>query len=218
MARRFFTSDFHLGSQLLLSLEKWPFKSVEAHDAALLRSCRERAGEDDVIYHLGDLACVGQDRGYSGLELKPNEIVKDIPASFLNIRGNHDLNNKVKSVCDSMHMFLSKKYPSVSLSHYPSYHDRADPSSLTAPVHLCGHVHGAWKHCLDLDHGIMNVNVGCMMWNFKIVSDEELINYLNTLFRAGMKKLLRCKRDEHGKLRFFKPQKDVYVVRESDII
>ena len=56
------------------------------------------------------------------------------------------------------------------------------------------------------------------MWNFKIVSDEELINYLNTLFRAGMKKLLRCKSDEHGKLRFFKPQKDVYVVREDDII
>ena len=214
MARRFFTSDFHLGSSLLWSLEKWPFKSVEAHDKALLRSCNERASQDDVIYHLGDLACVGQDRGFDGSDKKPSELVKDISATFLNIRGNHDLHNKVKSVCDAMHMHLSKKYPSVSLSHYPSYDVRIDKSCLIAPVHLCGHVHNAWKHCLDLDKKIMNVNVGCMMWGFKIVSDEELISYLNKLFNQRPKDLLRCKRDSAGRLLFFKP-KHAYALDES---
>jgi len=206
MARRFFTSDFHLGSKLLLSLEKWPFKSIESHDAALIRSCREWAREDDVIYHLGDLGQFGNDRGHEGLSEKPDQFVKDLSATFLNIRGNHDIHNKVKSICDSMHLFLSKKYPSVSLSHYPSYDIRIDKCCLASPIVICGHVHNAWKHCLDLDHGIMNVNVGCMKWGFKIVSDDELMRYLDALFRTNPKKLLRCKRDASGKLFFLRPK------------
>jgi len=136
-----------------------------------------------------------------GLEIKPYELLKDIRATFINIRGNHDLNNKVKSVCDSMHMFLSKRYPSVSLSHYPTYDRRIDPSCLTAPIHLCGHVHSSWRHCLDLDHKILNINVGCMVWGFKIVSDDELIAYLNKLFKKKPDQLFRCYM-QNGKLVF----------------
>lgn len=207
MARKFFTSDFHLGFSQLLEIEKWPFKSIEKHDAALIRSCIQRAKAEDTIYHLGDLASYGFDRhqglNSKGLDVKPYELIKDIPATFINIRGNHDLNNKVKSVCDSMHMFLSKRYPSVSLSHYPTYDNRIDPSCLTAPIHLCGHVHGSWKYCLDLDHRILNVNVGCMQWRFNIVAEDELIAYLNQLFKMSPNEMFRCKKQLNGKVKFF---------------
>ena len=201
MARKWFSSDFHLGMSAMLSIENWPFKSIEKHDEALLRSCKQRAKEDDVIYHLGDLCSYGIDRGSKGLEVKPYELLKDIKATFINIRGNHDLNNRVKSVCDSMHMFLSKRYPSVSLSHYPTYDRRIDSSCIHAPIHLCGHVHSSWRHCLDLDHRILNINVGCMMWGFKIISDDELIAYLNKLFKKKPDQLFRC-HTENGKLIF----------------
>ena len=200
---KYLTADFHLGMTEALVFDKMPFKSIEKHDAALIKSCKERAKEGDIIYHLGDLASFKLDRGCKGLDVKPYELIKDIPATFINIRGNHDLNNKVKSVCDSMHMFLSKRYPSVSLSHYPTYDRRCDASCLTAPIHLCGHVHGAYKHCLDLDHKILNVNMGCMVWGWKIVSDDELIVYLNKLFKKTPDQLYRCKKNEHGKLDFF---------------
>lgn len=206
MARKFFTADFHLGMASLLELEHWPFKSIEAHDQALVRSCVERAKADDVIYHLGDLASYGFDNHFEkpskGLGVKPTELLKDVKAVFINIRGNHDLNNKVKSVCDAMHMFLSKRYPSVSLSHYPTYDPRIDVSCMSAPIHLCGHVHGKFRHCLDLDRRILNVNVGCVAWGFKIVSDDELIAYLNKLFRLQPQQLFQCKRDSRGKLAF----------------
>ncbi|MBP5784337.1 MAG: hypothetical protein J6W16_01975 [Methanobrevibacter sp.] len=184
-----------------LVFDELPFKSIEQHDKVLLRSCKERAKSDDVIYHLGDLCSFKMDRGNKGLDVKPYELIKDIPATFINIRGNHDLNNKVKSVCDSMHMFLSKRYPSVSLSHYPTYDKRIDSSCLHAPIHLCGHVHKQFRHCLDLDHKILNINVGCMMWGFKIISDVELIAYLNVLFRKRPDELYRC-HTENGKLIF----------------
>lgn len=206
--RRFFSGDFHLGFSGLMTIEKWPFKSIEKHDNALIRSCKERANSEDIIYHLGDLASYGQDNhanlNSKGLNVKPYELIKDIPATFINIRGNHDLSNKVKSVCDSMHICLSKRYPSVSLSHYPTYDSRIDRSCLTAPIHLSAHVHGQWKHCLDLDHRILNINVGCMQWGFKIVSDDELIAYLNELFRKKPEELFRCKKQYNGKMAFFK--------------
>lgn len=200
---RYLTADFHLGMTEALVFDKMPFKSIEKHDAALIRSCRERAKEGDIIYHLGDLASFKLDRGSKGLDVKPQELLKDISATFINIRGNHDLNNKVKSICDSMHMFLSKRYPSVSLSHYPTYDRRCDASCLTAPIHLCGHVHGSWKHCLDIDHRILNVNMGCIVWNWRIVSDDELIVYLNKLFKKTPDQLYRCKKNIYGKLEFF---------------
>ena len=207
MARKWFSGDFHLGASGLMAIEKWPFKSIEKHDQALIRSCQQRAKLDDVIYHLGDDAQYGDDGHYKnggkGLDIKPSELLKDISATFINIRGNHDLNNKVKSICDSMHMYLSKRYPSVSLSHYPTYDTRIDPSCLTAPIHLCGHVHGRWKHCLDLDHRILNINMGCMVWGFKIVSDDELIAYLNELFKKKPEELFRCKKQVNGKIAFF---------------
>ena len=200
---RFFSADFHLGMTECLVFDKAPFKSIESHDAALIRSCKERAKDDDIIYHLGDLASYKQDRGSKGLDVKPYELLKGICATFINIRGNHDLNNKVKSACDAMHMFLSKRYPSVSLSHYPTYDARIDKSCLTSPIHLCGHVHCKFKHCLDLDHKILNINVGCMAWKYRIVSDDELISYLNELFKRSPDKLYRCKKNEQGKVIFY---------------
>ena len=209
MARKWFTSDFHFGMTDALVFDKLPFETIEQHDKALLRSCKERAKPEDTIYHLGDLALFHSDGHYKerayGLDVKPYELIKDIPATFINIRGNHDLNNKVKSVCDSMHMFLSKRFPSVSLSHYPTYDTRIDPSCLTAPIHLCGHVHQSWRHCLDLDHRILNVNVGCMVWGFKIIAEDELTAYLNKLFKMQPNQLHRCKRDANGKLVFQGP-------------
>lgn len=205
MAHKWFSADFHFGCEALMKIDKWPFKSIEKHDAALVRSCMQRAKADDVIYHLGDLAQFGGDAHYGytskGLDVKPYELLKDILATFINIRGNHDLNNKVKSVCDSMHLFLSKKYPSVSLSHYPTYDRRIDSSCLHAPIHLCGHVHSTFKHCLDLDHRILNINMGCMMWGFKIVSEQELIAYLNTLFAKKPTDLF-CAKTVNGRLMF----------------
>ena len=204
--RRFFSGDFHFGCQALLEIDKWPFKTIEKHDAALIRSCKERAKPEDIIYHLGDLALYGTDGHYKerakGLEVKPHELIKDIPATFLNIRGNHDLNNKVKSICDTMHIYLSKRYPSVSMSHYPTYDRRIDKSCLIAPIHLSAHVHSSWKHCLDLDHKILNINMGCMVWGFKIVAEDELIAYLNKLFKMNPSQLYRCKSSNDGRLIF----------------
>lgn len=200
MARRYWTSDFHLGMESILQFENRPFKTIEKHDAALLRSCCQHAKDDDTIIHVGDLFCYKQDshaekQGLSsnGSDKKPIELIDIIPATFVNIRGNHDLNNKVKSLCDSLRTKLSSRYLSVSVSHYPSYDPHAIGHFLSGDIHICGHVHGKWRHCLDLDNQVLNINVGVDVWNYSIISEDELIKYIDSILKLSKDKITKVK-------------------------
>lgn len=212
MSRRWFSGDFHLGFSALLKIEGWPFKTIEDHDTTLIKSCEEYAEYGDVIIHTGDLASVGYDRhagiNSSGLDKKPSELLQNVKADFINIKGNHDMRNKVRSTCDSMRTTLGRRYPNVSISHYPTYDKRCAGHFLNYDIHICGHVHSAWRHCLDLDNGCLNINVGCMVWGFRIISEEELIAYVNGLFKHKPDDLFRC-RLEDGKIRFYPSVKGV---------
>lgn len=197
MARRYWTSDFHISMPEIIEYENRPFNSIDEMNNSFLSVC-QALNPDDTIIHCGDLYCYNQN-------IKPFDFIKNITPTFINIRGNHDLNNKVKSICDSLHFFLNKRYPYISASHYPTYDIKISRDCLNAPIHLCGHVHNKWKHCLDLDHNILNINVGVDVWNYKLVSEEELIVYLNRLFKKSPDELFRCKKNEYGKLKFFLP-------------
>lgn len=198
MARRLWTADWHLGSSILLDRKVMgeaarPFKDVDAMKDAVLKSARELVGDDDILIHVGDFASYGIDRGYQGLREKPSEIVAKLPGQFINLRGNHDINNGVFCIGNSLNFGLSKRYPYVSASHYPSYDKRARGTFTDGTVHLCGHVHKKWKHCLDLTHSVLNINVGVDVWNFKVITEEEIVNYLNFLFSKKPDELFRVK-------------------------
>lgn len=198
MAKRLWTADWHLGSSILLDkrimgADVRPFKDVDAMKSAFLNSVLEFSGNQDIIIHIGDFASYGIDRGYHGLKEKPSEIIAKIPGTFINLRGNHDINNNVFSIGNSLNLGLGKRYPFVSASHYPSYDKRAAGTFTEGTIHLCGHVHKKWKHCLDLTHSVLNINVGVDVWNYKIVPEEELIKYLNFLFGKRSDELFRIK-------------------------
>lgn len=61
-------------------------------------------------------------------------------------------------------------------------------------MHLCGHVHGKWKHLLDPASQCLNVNVGVDAWGFRMLSEDELVRYAR-LVVVGLKKKLVPKRD-----------------------
>lgn len=198
MAHRIWTADWHLGSSILLDKNVMgdsvrPFKDVETMKLAFLESVSRKAKTDDTIIHLGDFASYGIDRGYRGLKEKPQEIVAKIPVTFMNLRGNHDINNGVFCIGNSLNLGLGKRYPFVSASHYPSYDRRAAGTFIDGTIHLCGHVHKKWKHCLDLTHSVLNINVGVDVWDYQVVTEDELIKYINFLFTKRSNELFRLK-------------------------
>lgn len=199
MGRRLWTADWHLGSSILLDKNVMkdsvrPFKDVEAMKKAFLDSVKNKAKPGDTIIHIGDFASYGIDRGYRGLLLeKPSEIISKIPVPFINLRGNHDINNGVFCIGNSLNLSLGKRCPFVSAGHYPSYDRRATGTFVDGTIHLCGHVHKKWKHCLDLTHSVLNINVGVDVWDYEIVDEEQLIKYLNFLFKKRSDELFRVK-------------------------
>lgn len=200
MSKRWFTSDWHLGMQTLLNRnvmhnDTRQFTNVNEMNQYIINSINSQVSKEDVIVHVGDLACFN-----SSLKIKPIEMLQQVNATVFNIHGNHDTTNKVKSLCESMRTRLGNKYTAVSVSHYPTYDKRAYGQFLEGDIHICGHVHKKWRHCLDLTNKCLNINVGIDCWNYKMLSDDDLIRYVNSLLLLDKNKLYKVEVLENGKV------------------
>lgn len=193
MATRFFTADFHLQMPKILEYENRPFQTADEHDQALIGMCKKMTTQDDTIVHIGDLCSFGIDRGTECGKKKPHDLVKDIPATFINIRGNHDLSNKVKSACDSMQLQLGRRYPNVICGHYPSYSYHAKNYIRKGWILLCGHVHRQWHYCLDLTNSMLNINVGVDVNGYKLLPEDKLIKYIDKVLTIPFDKMNKIK-------------------------
>lgn len=194
MSRRFFTSDFHLSDQLIIDKKIRSFKNAERMNDVIIKNCNQRCKEDDMLIHCGDFYCYKGDRGFTGGTVNPIELVKKIRASFINIRGNHDDNNKVKSFCDSMRTTLGKKYQAVSVGHFPSDNLRSRGTFHKGDIRIHGHIHCRYdektgrlikpqKFHIDFENKVLNINVNCELWNFNPVSEDELIMFIDKIMR-----------------------------------
>ena len=191
MSTRYFTSDFHFGSSVLLDKHAMgkdvrPFNSLDSMHKALQKAIR-RANEDDVLIHLGDLAGIGKDRQWIGLKNESEliQMLKDCPCHKIFVEGNHDLNN-VKLGASAGKLLVDRlggQYM-VTMQHYPSWHPKYCfvnlPTNLrfnNIPtwINICGHVHNAWKVYYDYNRHILNINVGIDRNNFKLYSESELV-------------------------------------------
>lgn len=185
MSKRFFTSDWHLCSSRIIEACDRPFKDVDFMNKYLISMTNNFASEDDIVIHAGDFCSYGNDRGEIGMKINPINFVKQINATFINVKGNHDENNKTKSVCYYMRTTLGKVFSDVSLSHYPSINPLAKGTFRSGDIHLCGHIHNRWKYLIDKKHKVLNINVGIDVWDYKIVSEDELIDYIRHVMRQS---------------------------------
>jgi calcineurin-like phosphoesterase family protein len=79
----FFTSDTHFGEARILRAAKRPFATITEHDEVLKRGWNETVGEDDEIWHLGD---VGIAPGADGM----TELLEKLRGRKHLIIGNND--------------------------------------------------------------------------------------------------------------------------------
>ena len=184
MATRFFTADLHLNSHVLVDRHVRPFASIDEMNDALIGAINDRGGEDDLLIHVGDIIQYGNDREWPGEKVKPSEFIRRMNPTFVNVKGNHDANNEVMSACNDMRTYLGNRY-SVSVGHYPSNNPKARGTFRKGDVHLCGHVHGAWRHFVDFDNKVLNVNVGVDTWDYRPVSEDELISYIDQVMATN---------------------------------
>jgi len=180
--KRYWTADWHLGSPAIIEYCNRPFRDVEHMNSSLIRNANQRVKDNDTLISVGDMISYGRAKGVDGLRLKHDDYASQINGTFVNVAGNHDDNNHVKSICDFMMVKIGKM--KVSISHMPTSGGWANDEVELIGVegksipafHICGHVHTAWKH--QYRDSILNINVGCDQWNYHPVSDEEILRYI----------------------------------------
>ena len=187
--RRYFTSDLHLGSTKVLEVCNRPFlDNIEMTDKLII-NCNEIAKDkEDVIYHIGDLYCLKDDMGHPGMLLPWRETRKRFIADVVNIQGNHDPNNGVKSIASSMRLTIGKVF-NVVLCHYPSTDPRSRLHLKPGDINICGHQHTSWngeKHLVDKVNKVLNINVCTDLWDYQPVSEVTLVNYIKQILSANM--------------------------------
>ena len=182
--RRYFTSDLHLGSSKVLEACNRPFlDNVEMTDK-LIANCNEIANSsDDIIYHMGDLYCLKDDNGSPGMLTPWRETKRRFLANVVNIEGNHDPNNGVKSMATSMRLVLGKAF-NVVLCHYPSTDPRSRLHLKPGDINICGHNHTSWdgeKFLVDKRNKVLNINVCTDLWDYQPVSEVTLVNFIKQI-------------------------------------
>lgn len=143
----------------------------------------------DILIHVGDFCEYGDDNHYKdetlrkGSKINPGIFISKFDPIFINIEGNHDAHNKVKSACTCMRTTLGRKYLAVSIGHYPSTDPKAKGTFRRGDIHIHGHCHTGPKFTIDFENQVLNINVCCDLWNYHPVSEDELIRFVDKIMK-----------------------------------
>lgn len=190
---RFFTSDTHFGHKNIMKFEPGsrPFSDTEEMDEAIIERWNATVGPEDTVIHLGDvamgdihasLAKVGRlngrkilipgnhDRVFSGVkEGMQKRFQPEYERVFMYVDGEtRDLELADGSVVTLCH------FPYDGDSHGADRYSDKRPVDKGLPL-VHGHVHGQWK-----TRG-RQFNVGVDVNNLTPVSEDEIINWVQTL-------------------------------------
>ena len=172
----FFTSDLHFGHKNIIGFDGRPFTSVEEMDAAIVQNWNERVGADDLVYVLGDISWYGAG--------KTEALFNSLNGKKVLIRGNHDGGNwlETRGMFERVSAYevvvINGEF--LTLSHFPMpFYDRQHYDAYM----LYGHVHNSheWNFIKSYQRGLHELdikckmcNVGCMVWDYRPVTLEEI--------------------------------------------
>lgn len=141
-ARIFVTSDTHFGHDREFLWGPRGFESHVDHDREVIRRWNETVGENDIVYHLGDVMLGDNAYGMGCLGML-NGHIKIIP-------GNHDTPTRINlyktlpnvEVLSLAEMIKYKKY-NFYLSHHPTMTSNLEkaPYLRMHLINLYGHTH-----------------------------------------------------------------------------
>ena len=138
----------------------------------IIRNHNERIKPEDEIYFIGDFCfknSIGGKEG-EGTPNKANSYLTRLNGKFIFIKGNHDRNNSLKIVTESLTINYGGKR--IYLVHNPNF------INMNYNINFCGHIHQHWKfkRIIKGDKISDCINVGVDVWNFKPITFEELMS------------------------------------------
>lgn len=175
----YFTSDLHLNHKSCISMCERPFESIEEMNRVLIDNINARVKMHDTLYILGDLS-------FKGKREEVERMISQIKCKHkILIKGNHDRNytpELFEAIYDYREIHVSyedKGFP-VVLMHYPLFSWK---NSRNGALMLHGHIHSRGnEYNLQMkEEGIRRYDVGVDANNYKPVSLEEILSFMEVL-------------------------------------
>lgn len=159
----YFTADTHFYHSNILKYCGRPFKNVEEMNETIINNWNSVVSYNDTIYHLGD---------FSLSSVTCREDIKNrLKGNIVFIKGNHDKSN----LTHIESLIFKKSGHRILLVH--------DPSLASLPMlTLCGHVHNAFKVYNQVSKFPI-INVGVDVWDYRLVSFEDISRIYMESFR-----------------------------------
>jgi calcineurin-like phosphoesterase family protein len=173
-----FISDTHFYHNFFVKSGKRPFSSIEEMNKELIIRWNGRVSPEDTVFHLGDFCLCKSTQAPEAPTDAFNYIKKQLNGNIIFLAGNHDINNKNKSIIES----LIIKYGGhrIYLTHNPKFY-RKD-----FEWNFCGHNHGNEGTFRRIGKSIIvDLSVDC--WDFRPVNINE-INQAYSIWLKGGKK------------------------------
>lgn len=192
MSKRFWTADIHFGHDNVIEYCHRPFRDREHMRQRITANCNQRVRPEDTVIHVGDFLNKGNIRGIPGDKLKYTDYLKDLVGNWILLEGNHDNNNKTKTI--GRHLFTRIGPYNVFVSHYPVENTDIFPAKLLEYVYacmdfqICGHVHESWPSKLIewRFKKLWAINVGVDQHRFMPIDDSEIVNIANRLLKSNL--------------------------------
>ena len=194
MSNKFYISDLHFGHTNCLAFDNRPFKSIQEHDAELIRRWNSVVLPGDIVYILGDM--------FWCKATEAIEILKQLNGQKILIKGNHDrchdINFKKCFVKICEYEEVEDGGDKIVLCHYPI---PCFKNHFYGWLHFYGHVHTSFEHNMMLHNRYLMESLydkECEMYNV-----GAMMSYMNYTPRTK-EEILKGGRDEMNK--FFKAE------------
>ena len=184
-----FTSDLHLGHHNIIKYCGRPFTCVEHMNEVLINNWNKRVSEGDIVFHIGDFCFKNSAGGRDGegLTNKASYYVERLNGNIIFLKGNHDKNNSVTTIIESMVIKYGPHY--VNCVHIPENYNGA------YAINFVGHVHERWAFkreeegalYLNPNGHVDLINVGVDVNEFEPKTFEELYSKYKKWLKAGRK-------------------------------
>jgi calcineurin-like phosphoesterase family protein len=157
------TADSHFGQQRTLELSKRPFASVEEMDWAMIKGWNESVGENDIVYHLGD---VGNPSCLKHLKGK----------QILLCAGNYDKPDIISEMLKDKRVTVIPSNTEIKINDY-RFHLIHEPENGIGidNFFLFGHIHNLQM----VKKNGLNVGVDCHQ--FKPINEKTILFYRNAI-------------------------------------
>lgn len=172
MPSLFFTADQHYDHEAIIEHCNRPFKNRNQMNHAIKKGHNDTIPEDGVVYHLGDFLWAAKNRARQ----LSNLIASLNGAQHHLILGNHDDMKPFGYVNQGFTSIHTSFFTEIEGINFVMNHDPAVARTLEpGTVFLCGHIHNMFKvYVPKTITGVLVINVGVDVWDFKPVSFEEI--------------------------------------------